>query len=83
MFPRTAISEKAAKNPLICSHEQMVSKMARRHQFHQLQPCGDGSIAVKAVTLDITGFSRLHSTCLIERKGRNAYVETYRGYIWG
>ena len=45
--------------------------------------CGDGSIAVKAVTLDITGFSRLHSTCLIERKGRNAYVETYRGYIWG
>jgi len=29
--------------------------------------CG---IDVKALTFDITGFSRLHSTCLLERKGK-------------
>ena len=45
--------------------------------------CGDGSIDVKALTFDITGFSRLHSTCLLERKGKNAYVGTYQWYIFG
>ena len=61
----------------------MLQKMAHRHQFHQLDPCGDGSIDVKALTFDITGFSRLHSTCLLERKGKNAYVGTYQWYISG
>lgn len=40
-------------------------------------------IDVKVVVLDITGFSRLHSTCLLERKGKNAYVGTYQWYISG
>ena len=32
--------------------------------------CGVRDIDVKALTFDITGFSRLHSTSLLERKGK-------------
>jgi len=39
-------------------------------------------IDVKVVVLDITGFSRLHSTCLLERKGENAYMGTCRKLIF-
>jgi len=41
-------------------------KIARRHQFHQLGPCWGGIINVKAVSLDYTGFIRLHSYYLLE-----------------
>ena len=40
MFLRTTIFQKRPKNPLTCSLEQMVFQIARRHQFHQLVPCG-------------------------------------------
>ena len=83
MFPRTAISEKAAKNRLTCSHVQMVSKMARRHQFHQLQPCGVRGIDDKGVSLDFTEFSEVHPSCLLNLKRRNTYMETYRESIFG
>jgi len=82
MFPRTAISEKAAKNRLTCSHVQMVSKMARRHQFHQLQPCGVRDIDVKAINFDFTGLAGLHSSYPLELKCQNAYMGTYRGCIF-
>jgi hypothetical protein len=68
---------------LTCSRRRKVQKISPRHQSKPLKPCGDGSIDVKALTFDITGFSRLHSTCLLERKGKNAYVGTYQWYIFG
>jgi hypothetical protein len=69
MFPRTVVFQKWSKKPLTYSHVQMVSKVARRHQFHQLDPRGDGSIDVKAVSLNFTGFSELHLSCLLNLKG--------------
>jgi hypothetical protein len=41
MFPRTTVFQKWPKNPLTCFHVQMVSKMANRHQFYQLEPRRD------------------------------------------
>ena len=41
MFPRTTVFQKWPKNPLTCFHVQMVSKMANRHQFYQLEPLGN------------------------------------------
>jgi len=53
MFPRTVVSEKTAKNPLTCSHVQMVYKIANRHQFHQLEPRRVRGTADERKTLSI------------------------------
>ena len=53
-------------------------KMACRHQFHQLKPCGDGSIDVKAVSLYFTRFPEVHPSCLLNLKVQNTYMETNR-----
>jgi hypothetical protein len=70
MFPRTTIFQKRPKNPLTCSRKRKVQKISPRHQSERLGPCGVRHIDVKALTFDITGFSRLHSTSLLERKGK-------------
>ena len=43
MFPSTAAFQKSAKKLLTCFHVQMLSKIAHRHQFHQLESRGEYS----------------------------------------
>ena len=57
-------------------------EMARRHQFHQLEPCGVHGIDYKSVGLDFTGFAELHPVYLLDLKCRNGYMGTYRGCIF-
>ena len=55
--------------------------MAHRHQLHQLDPCGVRGIDDAAVSLDFTGFSEAHPSCLLDLKVQNSYAETYRRVI--
>jgi hypothetical protein len=41
------------------------------------------SIDVAAVSLDFTGFSEVHPSCLLNLKVQNTYMETYRGGTFG
>jgi len=54
-----------------------------RHQSEPLEPCGECRIDYKVVTLYLSGFPRLHLSCLLNLKGQNPYTETYRGGILG
>jgi len=55
-----------------------IAKMAHRHQSKRLGPCGVRNIDVAAVSLDFTGFSGVHPSCLLNLKRRNTYMETNR-----
>ena len=45
--------------------------------------CGECRIDYEAVSLYLSGFPKLHLSCLLNLKGKNTYMETYRRGILG